>query len=141
MSGWRAWQVVDTKHGPTLASWWLSTLWPVRRELEAVCHVHGSRPSAHHVCGIYAFGSREDALAYVAGRRDGPLLFAHSPARALGIAVGRVSGWGRVVGHARGWRSQFAYPFDLELIAGDGALARRLADRYAVDTRRSSLHE
>jgi len=134
LRGWRAWQVVEGRDGPTLASWWLGTPWPARRELQAGCHVHGSRPAAHHVCGIHAFAARDDALAYVDSRRDGPMLFARTPARSLGIAVGRVSGWGRVVRHTRGWRSQFAYPFDLYLLVGSPALARSLADRYAVET-------
>jgi hypothetical protein len=134
MCGWRAWQVVEGKDGPTLASWWLGTLWPAHRELQAACHVHGSQPAAYHVCGIHAFAAREDAVAYARGRREGPLLFARTPARSLGIAIGRVSGWGRVVRHTRGWRSQFAYPFDLYLLTGSRDLARSLADRYAVET-------
>jgi hypothetical protein len=134
LRGWRVWQVVDTRDGPALGSWWLGTLWPARRELEARCCVHGSRPAVHHVCGIHAFGARDDALAYGARRRHGPALFARTPARALGVAVGRVSGWGRAVRHTGGWRSQYAYPYDLYLVAGDRALALLLADRYAVDT-------
>jgi hypothetical protein len=35
--------------------------------------------------------------------------------------------------HSRGWRSQFAYPYDLYLLRGDRALARTLAGRYAVE--------
>jgi hypothetical protein len=132
--GWRAWQVIEDRDGPTLTSWWLSTSWPVRRALEARCGMHGSRPAAHHVCGIHAFAAREDALAYAAADREGPQLFTRSPARALGIAVGRVSGWGRAVRHTRGWRSQYAYPYDVYLVSGDRALARLLADRYAVET-------
>jgi hypothetical protein len=134
LRGWRAWQVVEGREGPTLASWWLGTLWPARQELTAGCHMHGSRPAAHHACGIHAFGTRQRALALVADRSAMPLLFARTPARSLGIVVGRVSGWGRVVRHTHGWRSQYAYPFDLELLSGDHALARRIADRYAVET-------
>jgi hypothetical protein len=134
LRGWRAWQVVEGRDGPALASWWLGTLWPARRELEAGCHMHGSRPAVHHACGIHAFTTRQRALALAAERPNGPQLFGRAPARSLGIAVGRVSGWGRVVHHTHGWRSQYAYPFDLELLAGDRALARVLADRYAVDT-------
>jgi hypothetical protein len=139
LSGWRVWQVIESKDGPALASWWVSTLWPARRALEARCGVHGSRPAVHHVCGIHAFATRDEALAYAAGRRAGPMLFARTPARALGIAVGRVSGWGRAVCHTRGWRSQYAYPYDLYLISGDRALARMLADSYAVETAPFSL--
>lgn len=92
------------------------------------------QPAVHHVCGIHAFAARDEALAQAAGRREGQVLFARTPARALGIAVGRVSGWGRAIGHTRGWRSQYAYPYDLYLISGDQALARMLADRYAVES-------
>jgi hypothetical protein len=129
--GWRAWRVVDGKDGPTLVSWWCSTLWPTRRELEARCFVHGRWPAAHHICGIHAFVTREDALAYAHTypRRSMPFM-----RRSLGIAIGRVSGWGRVVRHTHGWRSQCAYPFDLYLLAGNRPLARSLADRYAVET-------
>lgn len=85
------------------------------------------------MCGIHAFDAREDALAYIAARRDGPMPFRRTPSQALAIAVGCVSGWGRVVRHTRGWRSQYAYPFDVHLLTGDSTLARLLADRYAVD--------
>lgn len=129
--GWRAWQVVDGRDGPTLASLSQSTLWPPRRELQAGCFVHGSRPAAHHACGIHAFRDHEDALAYAHSRRDALMLFARTP---VGVAIGQVSGWGRIVRHTRGWRSQYAYPFELYLLTGDRALARSLADRYAVET-------
>lgn len=134
LRGWRGWQVLDGRHGPVLASWWVNARWPARRPLEAHCSVHGPLPVAHHVCGIHAFSAREEALAYLdRSQHSTPLLFVRRPQRALGLAIGRVSGWGRAVAHARGWRSQFAYPYDLYLLRGDRALARALAGRYAVD--------
>jgi len=133
LRGWRAWQVVDGRDGPVLLSWAHATEWPARRALEARCNRHG-RPAAHHSCGVYAFSDREPALAYAEPHPGGPQLFVHRPERALAIAVGVVSGWGRVIRHARGWRSQFAYPYDLYLPAGDRGLALALADRYAVET-------
>ena len=134
LRGWRAWQVVETRHGPALASWCSSALWPARRALEARCGLHGSRPVTHHLCGIHAFEVREEALAYLEATRDAaPLLFVRRPARALGIAFGRVPGWGRAIAHTRGWRSEFAYPFDLELLKGDRPLALALAGRYGVE--------
>lgn len=134
LRGWRAWQVLDGRHGPVLASWCVNALWPVRRPLEARCGMHGPLPVAHHACGIHAFSAREEALAYLdRSRHSSPLLFVRRPERALGLAIGRVCGWGRAVAHARGWRSQFAYPYDLYLLRGDRALARALAGRYAVD--------
>lgn len=66
------------------------------------------------------------------------MLFVRRPERALGIVIGRVSGWGRIVTHTRGWRSEFAYPYDLELLRGDRTLARALAGRYAVEVTPSS---
>jgi hypothetical protein len=134
LRGWRGWKIVEGRDGPALASWWVSALWPARRALQARCGLHGSRPAAHHVCGIHAFTAHDDALAYLDRSHDAaPQLFARRPERALGIAIGRVSGWGRAVRHTRGWRSEFAYPYDLHLLGGDRALARALADRYAVE--------
>jgi hypothetical protein len=112
----------------------MSALWPARRALQARCERHGSRPVAHHLCGIHAFNARDEALAYLESTHEGPpRLFARRPQHALGVAFGRASGWGRAVTHARGWRSEFAYPFDLELLKGDRALARALAGRYGVE--------
>jgi hypothetical protein len=134
LQGWRAWRVIEREDGPTLTSWWLSTLWPARRALEADCGMHGPRPVAHHMCGIHAYDSRDEAFAYLGRRHDsGPRLFARRE-RTLGVAFGRVSGWGHAVRHARGWRSQFAYPYELFLIGGDRGLAVALAGRYAVET-------
>jgi hypothetical protein len=48
-------------------------------------------------------------------------------------AVGRVSLWGRVVEHERGYRATRAYPFDLFLPAQHRALAIPLAARYGVE--------
>lgn len=134
LRGWRAWQVVESRHGPVLASWWVSALWPARRPLQSRCALHGSRPSPHHMCGIHAFSSRDQALAYLERRDEALLLFARRPESARGIVVGRVSGWGGAVAHERGWRSQFAYPYDLYLLRGDRMLAQALAGRYGVET-------
>lgn len=139
LRGWRAWQVLDGRDGPVLASWWVNALWPARRPLESRCVMHGPHPRVHHACGIHAFSTREQALEYL-DRSEGerPLLFVRRPEHALGLVVGRVSGWGRAVTHTRGWRSQFAYPHDLCVLRGGRALARALADRYAVDASFSS---
>jgi hypothetical protein len=134
LRGWRGWLVVETRDGPALASWCMGALWPARRALQARCGQHGSRPVAHHLCGIHAFDARDEALAYLESTHETPpRLFVRRPQHALGIAFGRVSGWGRAVAHTRGWRSEFAYPFDLQLLKGDRTLARALADRYAVE--------
>jgi hypothetical protein len=134
LRGWRAWQVHDGPDGPVLYSWAHGVAWPAQRPLEARCNRHGPRPAAHHSCGIYAFAERDDALAYAQAPPRGAQLFTRRPDRARGIAVGIVSGWGRAVRHARGWRSQLAYPYDLYLLSGDRGLARAVAGVYAVET-------
>jgi hypothetical protein len=139
MRGWRGWQVVESRDGPSLASWCVGAVWPVRAALRSRCCFHGSRPAEHHQCGIHAFDAREEALAYLGESREAaPMLFVRRPERALGVVIGRVSGWGRVVAHTRGWRSEFAYPYDLQLLRGDRTLARALAGRYAVEVTPSS---
>jgi hypothetical protein len=133
LQGWRAWQVVEGSSGPELRSWAMGTRWPARRALQSGCAVHGPRPAIHHSCGIHAFDRREEALAYIGRRDELSRWFVRHPDQALGIVLGRVSGWGKAIRHARGWRSQFAYPYDLHLLTSDLGLARALGDRYAVD--------
>lgn len=131
LRGWRAWQVVEGREGLALTSWLMSTRWPARRALEGGCFLHGRQPVAHHHCGIHAFADHEDVLSYIEHGDEALGVFRRRP---LAIAVGRVSAWGRVVAHTRGWRAQYAYPYDLYLTGGDRGLARQLADRYAVET-------
>lgn len=75
-------------------------------------------------CGIYGFREREsaeDALArYSRGSTEG-------------WALGRVSLWGRIVECERGWRAQYAYPYDLVVFTRDDSVAAELRDLYAVD--------
>jgi hypothetical protein len=47
-----------------------------------------------------------------------------------------VSLWGRILAREKGFRAQYAYPYDLHLIGGDDRIARELRDRYAVDVSR-----
>jgi hypothetical protein len=49
------------------------------------------------------------------------------------IALGSVSLWGRILARERGYRAQYAYPYELFVIGGDEQIARELRDRYAVD--------
>ena len=135
LGGWRVWRVVDSRHGPALASWRVGTVWPARRELQSGCFIHGPRAPVQHRCGIHAFDAQGDALAYAEASQERLTLFDHRPA---GIAVGRVSCWGHVVHHTLGWRSQFAYPYDPFLLSADPSLARLLSRRYAVDATQAS---
>ena len=131
--GWRAWHVVYEYSLPVLVSWSLNTAWPARRKLEAACEQHGPRPHRDHDCGIHAFKSRDDALAYAGCLPYEGLSFVRAMEGRACVAVGRVSLWGRVVAHRGGYRAQFAYPYELFLIDGDQGIARDLARRYAVE--------
>lgn len=123
--GWRLWHV-DRQH--RLASWSQSACWPERERLEARCRRIlgrcGEAPGRGHRCGIYALRTRSLAESLL---RELPLPVAGT------IALGRVSLWGRVLENVDGWRAQFAYPYDVMLLGGDGATARELRRRYAVD--------
>lgn len=134
LQGWRAWQVVARRDGVALRSLWVNVAWPACRPLQSGCSLHGARIVAWHICGIHAFSDRDELQEYVGRRPEQALPRLHGDERALGIAVGRVSGWGRAICHERGWRSQFAYPYALYLLSGDKGVARALADRYAVET-------
>lgn len=138
-TGWRWWHVAGDPAAPILVSWWLNTHWPDRRALRARCGYPGDLPHEHHPCGIHAFSSVEIARAYAGDYV--PLLgypFSRPPGGRLCLAFGRVSLWGRVREHERGYRAEFAYPYDVTLVDGTQRLARTLADRYAVDTRAAS---
>jgi hypothetical protein len=115
--GWRLWQVVETDMGLRLRSPLYPAMWPVRRELVAVCSPRpeaavslywerrfGHRPPDERCrCGIYAGRSPALATAYMSR------LF-----KPRGQIVHRVIGtvllWGTVVECEQGWRASFAYP-------------------------------
>lgn len=127
--GWRAWKV----EGGRLYSTVWGSLWPERARLEATCGLGGrsspgglrgmhDAPSLRCQCGIYALKAREDAL-YLADQIIAPDV----------AAIGRVSLWGRVVETQRGYRGQYGYVYDVELLGGNEADAREIRARYAVD--------
>ena len=129
--GWRVWHVDPA--APCLRSWAQTADWPAGERMEAGCRSrlglgwrereHGA-PNREHDCGIYACRERADAEKLIE-ELDGR--------GRLPTALGRVSLWGRVIENTGGWRAQFAYPYDLELIGGDDGLASRLRRRYGVD--------
>ncbi len=139
--GWRLWHVRRHEDAYRLESFtWHHVSWPARRRFEARCPRHGREaPVANHECGIYAFRTRqlaEDLLRrYTGVRQHYGRRFAELPPlrRGCPIALGRVSLWGRVLTRENGFRAQFAYPYELLLIGGDGDLARELRSLYAVD--------
>jgi hypothetical protein len=139
--GWRLWHVRLHEGEYRLESFtWHHVSWPAGRRLRASCAIHGDEaPLQGHECGIYAFRTRElaeDLLRRYTGvrQRYGPVLEEPPPPR-LGrpVALGQVSLWGRVLVRDRGYRAQYAYPYDLFLIDGDQQIARELRRLYAVD--------
>jgi len=127
--GWRAWKVVDGRLYSTV----FGTLWPEQARLEATCGLGGrsspgglrgvhEAPYGACECGIYALKSQSRALAIA--RQVLP------PARA---AVGRVSLWGHVVETECGYRAQYAYLYDVQLLDGTAEESRTVRRRYAVD--------
>jgi hypothetical protein len=139
--GWRLWHVRRHDDDYRLESFTRHDVsWPAGRRLEARCPIHrGYAPARGHECGIYAFATRElaeDVLRRYTGVRHSysPLEGEPTPPR-LGrpVALGRVSLWGRVLVRERGFRAQYAYPYELFLIGGDDAMAGALRRLYAVD--------
>jgi hypothetical protein len=100
--------------------------WDPRAATKAVC---SSFRTAHEApwpscrCGIY--GLREQEVAERA-------LLRYSRGELERWALGRVLLWGRIVEGERGWRAEFAYPYDVAVF-GDERLAAELRDLYAVD--------
>jgi hypothetical protein len=132
--GWRAWTVVETPIGPELRSLVYAHAWPPGEPIRQRCEPGGCLaarwPNQPHSCGIHAFKERTDAMLYPStweARRSG------GDRSAAVYAIGRVSLWGRVVEHERGYRATRAYPFDLILPAQHRALAIPLAARYGVE--------
>jgi len=114
--------------------------WPARSRFEASCPVHrAGAPVEGHECGIYAFRTRalaEELLRRYTGVRHcyGRESKELPPVRqGRPIALGSVSLWGRILVRERGFRAQYAYPYELFLIGGDDQIARELRGRYAVD--------
>jgi hypothetical protein len=138
--GWRLWHV--RLHGGRyrLESFTRHHVsWPARRRLEAACSAHGDEaPSSGHECGIYAFKSRdlaEELLRRYIGVRQcyGREQEFPPPRRGRPIALGSVSLWGRILERERGYRAQYAYPYELFLLNADDGIASDLRRLYAVD--------
>jgi hypothetical protein len=138
--GWRLWHVRLHGGGYRLESFTRHHVsWPARRRLEAACSAHGDEaPSSAHECGIYAFKSRdlaEELLRRYIGVRQcyGREQEFPPPRRGRPIALGSVSLWGRILERERGYRAQYAYPYELFLLNADDGIARDLRRLYAVD--------
>jgi hypothetical protein len=138
--GWRLWHVRPHGGDFRLESFTRHHVsWPSLSRLEASCAAHGfGAPAAGHECGIYAFKTRELAeellRRYVGVRhcygRENEI---PPPPRGRPIALGSVSLWGRILERERGYRAQYAYPYELFLLNADDVIAQALRRLYAVD--------
>jgi hypothetical protein len=138
--GWRLWHVRPHGGDFRLESFTRHHVsWPSLSRLEASCAAHGfGAPATGHECGIYAFKTRELAeellRRYVGVRhcygRENEI---PPPPRGRPIALGSVSLWGRILERERGYRAQYAYPYELFLLNADDVIAQALRRLYAVD--------
>lgn len=114
--GWRSWLVVEADRKLRLRSLIFPVVWQPGSEFAAECRRRSLLPwrrrSARHVapaeqcaCGVYAAADLATAVHYLTTpcwEGDGLLR-----------VLGRVSLWGDLVEHERGWRGSHAYPLDL----------------------------
>ncbi|MFL5688246.1 MAG: hypothetical protein ACJ77I_04600 [Chloroflexota bacterium] len=131
---WRIWRLrLDPDRGvaePVLESCVYGDAWPERAAFAADCPEH-RQPVPDCGCGIYAVTARDAAAQWA--------LWAQS-AVPHPIVLGRVQLWGRILPYSAGYRAEFAYPYDLEVLPGDGLaelaarrLQRAVCSRYAVE--------
>jgi hypothetical protein len=131
---WRIWRLrldVDRNVAePVLESCVYGDEWPAQEAFSAACP-HHDRPIVGCDCGIYAVTSRAAALELA---RWAQSAVPHP------VVVGQVQLWGRVFPHSLGYRAEFAYPYALEVLAGQTLhqvdalrLERGLRDSYLVD--------
>jgi hypothetical protein len=132
---WRIWRLgaVALPDGASevfLRSCVRSGYWEARARFEASCSRH-KLPDLRCECGIYAVRERAQAEEWATWARS----VLPNP-----IVMGRVSLWGKVLQFSKGFRAQYAYPYELE-VARDGdwdgldaeEVARQLRDAYLVD--------
>ena len=146
---WRLWHVRRQGDEYRLESFTRHHVsWPARRRLEAMCSVHGrSAPQAGHECGIYAFRTRELAEELLRRYTGVTQCYGHlhgeppPPRKRRPIALGSVSLWGRVLARDKGFRAQYAYPYELFVVGGEEHITRELRRLYAVDVWTATLSE
>lgn len=131
--GYRFWRVAQADDGVVLLPQNpRGEGWQKDGPTEASCHFyvdsprgrewHGLEvPSRFCDCGMHAFYSHEIAV----------LNCVRSDHYERGVVTGAVIGWGRVLPHAEGWRSQYARIIAIALGA-DEPLSKTVADRYGV---------
>ncbi len=130
---WRIWRLsCESEVGvvePALESCVYGDAWAPREAFAAACTDHPA-PAPGCGCGIYAVTTRDTALEWARWAQS---------ALPNPIVVGRVQLWGHVLPYSAGYRAELAYPYELEVLAGQLAqseaerLGRMLRDAYLVD--------
>lgn len=130
--GWRTWRVRGTAGSAVLEGVHSGVDWDPGTT-HASCHrcppwmakVHPV-PAPSCECGLYAFGSPDEALRYLVMPPDE--IDGDGPAP---LVAGGVIAWGRIVQHGtQGWRAQHARP--VALLDTDHPLLEALALRHRV---------
>jgi len=106
VTGWRVWSLQEVDGEFRIGSVTRPDVWPAGEALHASCAVtdHDAHPPDEGcMCGIYATSSPEHLA------RSGVL-------STSACVVGAIAMWGRVIEHAHGARSEFAYPARLRLV-------------------------
>ena len=112
------------------------TVWKPHKEMKSTdggtCRKPGAgevHPSFACTCGIYAHALREQTIPELKDEMDRTGKTGHDV-----YAFGRVALRGNYVRGDKGFRAEFAYPYDIYLIdVGDPSLAREVANQYAID--------
>jgi hypothetical protein len=114
-----------------MGSYGTPKVWEPMQPTRAVCSDYASHheaPWAGHECGLWALKDFEAARKRLLGWIS--TFWCGDP---VGVAIGQVSLWGRVIEHEKGYRAQYAYPFALTLETLEEEQARAIRREYAVD--------
>ena len=153
---WRKW-LVDEEDG-LLRSLYKDVVWLPMHKTEAHCYrdrgqlIAGGRcstaPNPRCVCGIYAVKQEDEVHRFGRARES---LAAAAPSPRTLTVIGTVSLWGRIIETDRGYKAEYAYPYELHVIRDPGGfsspslarletataqasrIAAQLRDNYAVD--------
>jgi hypothetical protein len=119
--GWRVWHLVRQNEQLRLHALSHPDTWTAQEATPARCSrtSHEGAPLQSCTCGYYAASSMENlAASGVFGRGVG--------------VVGAIAMWGRVIEHARGARSEYAYPARLRLVCGPCLEQGQIVDPTSV---------
>lgn len=122
---WRVWRLDDRGYLRSLT--WRSFSWAPLKVSQA-----DLISASFKNCGIHGFKKKEDCLRLY-----------HATNKFIVstdcFCYGQVSLWGRVIEHERGYRAQYAYPY--EIFVPSSTMAKHLTNKYAVDVFYEPLKE